>query len=60
MYMYDRTKSASGRSVWTPSASRGKPFPARRVPIEVWGIGAFNFKGIQGVSQGYEFPDLNQ
>ncbi|DBA68431.1 TPA: hypothetical protein ACH3X2_013731 [Trebouxia sp. C0005] len=44
-------ESTSVRAVWTPSVSEGKPFPAKRVPIEVWGIGAFKFKGIQGVSK---------
>ena len=42
---------AEGRRVWTPSLALGKPFPTRQVPVEVWGIGAFKFKGIAGTSK---------
>jgi len=39
------------RPVWTPSSALGKPFPTRQLPIKVWGIGAFKFKGIAGTSK---------
>ena len=29
----------------------GKPFPTKQVHIEVWGFGAFKFKGIAGNSK---------
>ena len=43
--------SSNNWPVWTPSASQGQPFPAKRVPVEVWGIGGFKFKNIQGISK---------
>lgn len=44
-------EGSNNRPVWTPSASQGQPFPAKRVSVEVWGIGAFKFKNIQGISK---------
>ena len=42
---------ASLRPVWTPNQNKGKPYPVKKVPIEVWAIGSFKFKGIPGVSK---------
>ena len=39
------------RPVWIPSSVEGKPFPTRQLGIEVWGVGAFKFKGIAGHSK---------
>ncbi|KAA6421082.1 MAG: serine threonine kinase [Trebouxia sp. A1-2] len=46
--------TASGikaKHVWTPILNKGKPFPMKRMPVEVWAIGEFRFKGISGVSK---------
>jgi len=51
IYAFACTEPMSNKPVWTPSATQGKPFPVKRVPVEVWGIGAFKFKGIQGISK---------
>ena len=37
--------------MWTPSLSKGKPFPVTKMPVEVWAIGDFRFKGIPGISK---------
>jgi len=37
--------------VWTPILNKGKPFPMKKMPVEVWAIGEFRFKGIPGVSK---------
>ncbi len=37
--------------MWTPSLSKGKPFPVKKMPVEVWAIGDFRFKGIPGISK---------
>jgi len=34
--------------VWNEAFAAGKPFPVRKVPIEVWSLGRFKFKGIAG------------
>ena len=39
------------KRVWTPILSKGKPFPVKKMPVEVWAIGEFRFKGIPGVSK---------
>ena len=44
-------EGSNNRPVWTPRACQGQPFPIKQVPIEVWGIGAFKFKNIQGISK---------
>lgn len=49
-------EGVNNRPVWTPSASQGQSFPVKRAPIEVWGIGAFKFKNIQGVSKVHIIP----
>ena len=40
--------SEMAKPVWTPSSVKGKPFATARVPVEIWGIGAFRFKGVPG------------
>ncbi|DBA93395.1 TPA: hypothetical protein ACH3X2_003664 [Trebouxia sp. C0005] len=46
------TITAGGRRraslVWNEAFAAGKPFPVRKVPIEVWSLGRFKFKGIAG------------
>ena len=42
---------ARAKPAWTPSLNKGKPFPVKKVPVEVWAIGAFKFKGVPGVSK---------
>lgn len=37
--------------MWTPVLNKGKPFPIKKIPVEVWAIGAFQFKGIPGVTK---------
>ena len=39
------------KPVWKPSSAIRKPVPKRQVHVEVWGIGAFKFKGIAGQSK---------
>ena len=39
------------KPVWTPGLNKGKPFPIKKIPVEVWAIGAFQFKGIPGVTK---------
>ena len=34
--------------VWNEAFAAGKAFPVRKVPIEVWSLGRFKFKGIAG------------
>ena len=34
--------------MWNEAFAGGKAFPVRRVPIEVWSLGRFKFKGIAG------------
>lgn len=34
--------------VWNEAFSSGKDFPTSKVPIEVWSLGRFKFKGIAG------------
>ena len=39
------------KPVWTPLLNKGKPFPTKKIPVEVWAIGAFQLKGIPGVTK---------
>ncbi|KAL3150788.1 hypothetical protein ABBQ32_000555 [Trebouxia sp. C0010 RCD-2024] len=32
--------------VWNEAFASGQPFPAKKVPIQVWSLGRFKFKGI--------------
>ena len=34
--------------VWNEAFAAGKPFPEKKVPIQVWSLGRFKFKGIAG------------
>ncbi len=34
--------------MWNEAFASGKPFPEKKVPIEVWSLGRFKFKGIAG------------
>lgn len=43
--------AVGSKPIWTPRSARGKHFPWCKVPVEVWGIGAFKFKGIAGQSK---------
>ena len=51
MLMFSSCADAPLRPVWTPNQNKGKPYPVKKVPVEVWAIGSFKFKGIPGVSK---------
>ena len=34
--------------VWNEAFASGKAFPEKKVPIQVWSLGRFKFKGIAG------------
>ena len=37
--------------VWNEAFAAGKPFPEKKVPIQVWSLGRFKFKGIAGTCE---------
>ena len=53
--------------VWNEAFAAGKPFPETKVPIEVWSLGRFMFKGIAGTCKvspvaplgPHQLPQLN-